>query len=200
MRTALLHISCVLRCSGINSRFYGSIHTAFSHIFCLEAIRDIFQLPWVFFNGSFTHTPWILGWSGRTSLRRCIALILILRFLERSGTSNSSHVSFLMTSLHISWVLRSSGTSYSSHRSMRTASLHIPGVFKLSGTNIKKRGLMYVNHLHGTYFNKTLIFISISLSLWWVKFYGQKIFVSGHQIQKDSCLCPQFFCFFFLVF
>ena len=41
---------------------------------------------------------------------------------------------------------------------MRTASLHMSWVFKESGASVKKLGIMYTNHLHGTCFlNKSII-------------------------------------------
>ena len=70
---------------------------------------------------------------------------------------------------------------------MRAASLHISWVFKSSGTSVKKLGLMYTNHFHGTCFNVTLIFCfnfpEVSQILL-VKFYVvnryKKVYVYAH--------------------
>ena len=56
LRIASLHISCVLRWSGIYSRVSGLSSTgSFTHFLCCKVIGDSLQIVWILFNSPFTY-------------------------------------------------------------------------------------------------------------------------------------------------
>ena len=139
---------------------------AFSNIFSVLKWSGTYFSYYGLASTAPSHALWALGWPGVINCTRCIALLIILRFLKRSDTWNTNHGTFSIASLQISWVLRLSRTSHSSHGSMWTASLHISWV-------IRDKCLMYTNHFHRTCFlNKSIIFYFIQLGQAGVKLYN----------------------------
>ena len=112
-----------------------------AHLLCLNVIRDVIQLPWVY-SIALVHIPWVLKWSGirwNAFGKLRITSLHISCVLRWSRINLSLYGLWATASLHISWVLRLSGVYAKRPEFASTASLHSSCVFMRSGTTIIKR-------------------------------------------------------------
>ena len=121
------------------------------------------------------------------------ALSHIFCILKWSGIQWNASGMVRITSLHISCVQKWSGTNNSIHNLFLTASLHISSVLKRPGTyaNESQFMRMALSHISCVLRWSGIVTIQLIMFIYALKII-QKIFVSGHQIQKDPCLIPCF--------